>query len=421
MLLAIGSSPLMVERMQRRMPSQSHEIEIREVGGEEYIEIGRAIADYAFGASPRERDVELARRNLPFGERTRNLVAFVDGRPQASLVSHEMTQNLRGSVIETGGVGAVASLPAGRRRGIVRRMFEQVFEMYRDREVPISTLYPFRDSFYERLGYAGLPKPRFLTLKPETLAPLARLDTPGSCEQVSMQDGFDEWRAFLERYQLRNHGFVLKHITYARQLQDQNELWVALARHDGDVVGAMTFKITGYGEQLIADTFYAIDSIGRYQLLDMIGRHTDQVKEAIIELRPDDLPELWFRDLGARVSCGTDSGYAWPAPMGRVIDVTGLRAITSGPGKLTLDIEDSMCPWNNGRFTFRSENGQLEVVSGGTDAEGCLAIQGLSALVFCGHDPADFSFRGWGDLGPETQATLRSLFPPAVPDIHEKF
>jgi predicted acetyltransferase len=236
-----------------------------------------------------------------------------------------------------------------------------------------------------------------------------------------MQEGFDEWRAFLERYQLQNHGFVLKHITYARQLQDQNDSWVALARQDGEIVGAMTFKISGYGEKLIADTFYTVNSTGRYQLLDLIGRHTDQVKEAIIELRPDDYPELWFRDLGARVSCGVDSGYAWPAPMGRVVDVAALQGIASGTGNITLDIEDSMCPWNDGRFTFQSEGGRLEVTRGGAEAVGCLTIQGLSALIFCGHDPADFSFRGWGDPGPEAQATLRALFPPAVPDVHEKF
>ena len=401
------------------MPNPSATIEIREVSGEEYLDTGLPIAAYAFGASPEAPDPERARRNLPFYERARNLVGFIENEAQASLVSHEMTQNLRGTVLPMGGIGAVASMPGGRRQGVVRRMFEQVFAIYRDTGVPISSLYPFRDSFYERLGYAGFQKARFLRLKPETLAPLVRHDKPGTCEQRSMEDGFDEWRGFLERFQAETHGFALKHVTNARQAIDRNEWWLALARHAGEIVGAMEFKVTGYGEKLIANTFYATDAVGRYLLLDWVGRHTDQVKEAIIELRPDEYPETWYRDLEATLTCGID--HAWPAPMGRVVDIGNLGGIAAGDGEVTVEVRDPLCPWNDGVFTFRGEGGTLSVTPTGAHPVAELTIQAVSALVFTGHDPADFRYRGWGDPDAGTQAALRAIFPPAVPDIHEKF
>ncbi|HEV2128706.1 MAG TPA: GNAT family N-acetyltransferase [Thermomicrobiales bacterium] len=401
------------------MASNPALIEIRTVSSEEYLEAGRPIASYAFGPSPQQTDMERARQNLPYYERTTNLIAFVAGGAQASMVSHEMTQNVRGMVVPMGGAGGVASMPVGRRQGIVRRMFERVFELYHDAEMPSATLYPFRDSFYERLGYASFPKPRFLTLRPEALVPLVRHDKPGTCEQLAMKDGFDEWRAFLERFQRHTHGFALAHVTKARQARVLNESWVALARYEGEVVGAMTFKITGYGEKLIADTFYTVNSIGRYLLLDWIGRHTDQVREAVIELRPDEYPEVWFHDLGEATR--TDAERAWPGPMGRVVDVEKLSGIGAGQGEITLEIRDLICPWNNGIFTLRAESGVLAVEATDAKPAGHLTIQGLSALVFTGHDPAGFCFRGWGDPDTETQATLRALFPPAIPDIHEKF
>ena len=400
------------------MTTRSPSIDIREVSHNEFATTGRAVADYAFGKSPQERNVEEFQNNAKYYAEARSLVAFVDGVPQATISNHAMTQNVRGKIVPMGGVAAVASMPAARRRGIVRQTFEETFRMQRDMQMPVSALYPFRDSFYERMGYAGFPKPRYLTIKPETLAPLVRLGKPGTCEQMEMKDGFDEWRAFLEQFQETTHGFALKHLSNAMRWKDTNEWWVAFARHEGEIVGAMTFQITGYTEKLIAGTFYTTNSIGRYQLLDWIGRHTDQVREAIIELRPDDYPEIWYRDLEASVTCGIE--HSWPAPMARVVEASLLDGIGAGEGEISLEITDEQCPWNNGTFTFTGANGTLTVTPGDAPAA-TITIQGLSALVFSGHDPADFPFRGWGQPDFAAQETLRALFPPVYPDMHETF
>jgi predicted acetyltransferase len=403
----------------RQMSMDRGAIEIREVASDEFVETVRGVADYAFGPSPRARDLEEARRRLPYLEKARHVAAFFDGEPQATLSSHEMTQNLRGAIVPMGGIAAVASMPAARRRGIVRQLFERVFAIHREMGMPVSVLYPFRDSFYERMGYASVPQPRYLTIKPETLAPLVRHEKPGTCEQAPMKDAFDEWRAFIERIQARTHGFALKHISNALAWRDANEWWVAFARHEGELVGAMTFRITDYGGKLEASTFYTLDSVGRYQLLDWIGRHTDQVAEAIIAVRPDDYPETWFRDTNAVVR--SDVEHAWPAPMARVVDVAKLGGVGAGEGEVTLAVHDALCPWNDGAFTFRAERGTLAVEASDTVDAPRITIQGLSALVFSGHDPADFAFRGWGEPDKATVDALRRLFPRAIPDIHEEF
>lgn len=393
------------------------QVDIRIVEPEEYITLG--VNHYAFGKTPSKLDLEKARERLKYFGNTIGLGVFDGGKVQATCSVHVMTENVRGTILPMGGIGGVASLPAGRRQGHVRNMMVRAFDLMHEMNQPIATLYPFRDSFYERLGYAELAKNRFTTIKPEHLASLLRTPLPGTVEQLGSEACFDEWWAFAERLQTMTHGFALVEREKATEWRDNNESWVALVREDGQLTGAMTFTITGYTETLLADTFYATTAAARYQLLAWIGRHVDQVSEAVIELGPAEYPELWYRDLVAQSS--TVHKEAWPAPMGRVIAVAGLDGIAAGAdAEIAFRLVDDHCPWNNGIWTLTGENGVLSVREGGDPA--ChLTIQGLSALVWSGIDPATYPFRGWGDPDPAAQTTLQSLFPTAFPVLNEKF
>ncbi len=392
-------------------------VEIRVVEPEEFITLG--VGDYAFGKSPSKPDPEKARERLKYFGNTTPLAVFDGGKAQASCAMHTMTENVRGKIFPMGGIGGVGSMPAGRRQGHVRNMMVRGFELMREKGEPVATLYPFRDSFYERLGYAEFAKNRFVTLKPEHLGPLMRVSLPGSVEQLGIAQCFDEWWAFAEKLQADVHGFALFEKIKATEWRDKDESWVALVREQGEVTGAMTFEITGYTETLKADTFYYTTAAARYQLLAWIGRHVDQVSEAVIELGPEEYPELWYRDLVAQSS--TVHKDAWPAPMGRVISVAGIDGIATGAdAEIAITLVDDQCPWNNGVWTLAGEGGVLSVREGGSPI--ChLTIQGLSALVWSGIDPATFPFRGWGDPDPAAQATLRALFPKVFPVLNEKF
>lgn len=397
--------------------SDQSTIEIRVVDPEEFITFN--VNHYAFGKTPTPRDMDKARAGLPYMKRSTCLAVFVDGAPQATCRVHDMTENIRGKVMPMGGIGGVASLPQGRRQGLVRGMLTRSFELMRESGKPVSTLYPFRDSFYERLGYAEFAKNRFTSLKPEHLAPLMRMSLPGEVEQVEIKDGFNEWWSFVERLRDERHGFSLIDKSIADQSIEQNEYWIAFVREEGVVTGAMTFQITGYTKELMADTFYYTTAAARYQLLAWIGRHVDQVSEAVIELGPEEYPELWFRDLVAQTT--TMHTNAWPAPMGRVVSVADIGGIAAGAdAEIAFTLVDDLCAWNNGVWTLTGEGGVLSVKEGG-DPVCHLTIQGLSALVWSGMDPATFEFRGWGDPDPAAQATLQALFPKVFPELNEKF
>jgi hypothetical protein len=393
-------------------------VSIRIVDPEEFITL--RVNTYAFGATPSKPDIEKRREGLKYATHTTGLGVFEGSEPLATCNLHQMTENIRGSVLGMGGLGGVASLPQGRRRGHVRNMLAYSFELMHERGMPVSTLYPFRDSFYERLGYAQFPQNRFATIKPENLAPLLRESLPGEVTQQEIATCFDEWWAFQEQLKTERHGFSLMNHSRALQLRDENLDWVALVRENGVVTGAMTFRITGYTQDLVASSFQYTTPVARFQLLAWIARHVDQVKHAIIELGAAEHPETWYRDIYAASSTENEK-WGWPSPMGRVISLEALDGLpTPGNGQVSFTLVDDLCPWNAGDWTLSGDGGAIRVTRGGSPA--ChITIQGLSALVWTGDDPATFPFRHWGDPDTIASATLRDLFPSAYPELNEKF
>ncbi len=163
--------------------------------------------------------------------------------------------------------------------------------------------------------------------------------------------------------------------------------------------------------------FYYETSQARYLLLQWIARHVDQADHVELWLAPTEQPETWLADLGVKVE--TDIRV----PMGRVLNVANIGGMRVGPGGFTACISDPLCPWNEGGWRFEAANGALRVerMDAGARPDCDLTIQGVTALVYGAHDPDDLAIRGWGDPSLETQATMRAMFPPRTPHLHERF
>jgi predicted acetyltransferase len=110
----------------------------------------------------------------------------------------------------------------------------------------------------------------------------------------------------------------------------------------------------------------------------------------------------------------------WVTPMGRVLDVTQLDGMQIGEGRFTVQINDPFCAWNNGIFAFESFNGRLNVVPA-YQADCELNINGLSALIYGTHNPAEFALRGWGRVNPQIQIVMNRMFPMMLPHMHAPY
>jgi predicted acetyltransferase len=389
---------------------------IRHLQGEEMFEALYSLNQYAFHPSP------------PF-QNKEEWLSFVRGRkgvtchavfeadtPLSIAASTAMTQNMRGELFPVSGVWGVATSPTARRKGYCREVMGSLLNAERESGKIFTNLYPFRESFYERLGYVAFPLTKIARFTPDSLAPLLKMDSDGHIALKLISEGFEAYRAYLVQMRQSRHGMGFFDIPEPAAI-NRNTLWTALAMFGGQLEGVMLYRIQGeeVGKfNLSAIRFYYQTSRARYLLLNWIARHVDQADRAEIWLPPDEYPETWLADMQVKVESAIRPG------MCRVLDVEKMGEIQVGKGSFSARISDPLCPWNEGNWHFAAHEGTLQV-SRAAQADCELTIQGLSALISGAHDPQDFPLRGWGNPTAKLQAVQRSMFPRLCPFMHEMF
>ena len=391
---------------------------IRQVSGEEMLEVKYPLGSYAFNPSPPLPDAQEWKERVRHRQNVTCLAAFEGENAVATVAYTRMTQNVRSAFLGMGGVWGVSTHPAARRQGYSRQLMARLLKAMRDAGQTLSGLYPFRESFYERLGYVTLPQIRKAQFHPLTLAPLLKQDLGGEVELSLLGDEYDTHLDYVDGMQQHTHGMATFD-SPDRVSAGRNRWWMALAKVEGQPVGIMLYDLRGEKEtefNLRAPRFYYHTSQGRYLLLQWIARHIDQANRVELWLAPYELPETWLSDMDVHVET------AYFTPMVRIVDVAQLGdcGICIGPGSFAAQITDPICPWNEGTWRLASVDGVLQVSP--AESAGCtLSIQALTALVYGTHDPGDFVFRGWGDPSLQTQETMRAMFPRLLPDMYERF
>jgi predicted acetyltransferase len=315
-----------------------------------------------------------------------------------------------------GGIWGVVTHPKVRRKGYSRKLLTSLLKTIRESGKMVSCLYPFRESFYERLGYTTFPLPRKIQFSSSTLAPLLKTNLEGNVDIRLIDDGYEEYRNFLEEVRLATHGMAL--FDYGdRPRTQENKYWLALAKNNNEVIGMIVYNLKGdqVADLLLnAPFFYYKNGQGKYLLLEWLARHIDQATSVQLWLPAFETPETWLSDLTIHSESVTR------APMGRILDITGISGMSIGPGSFSAEIVDDFCPWNQGIWRFEAQDGNLQVTS--TQKADCrITIQALSALVYGTHNPEDFKYRNWGNPPLETIKTMKIMFPRMLPHLHEFF
>ncbi|WP_200208817.1 GNAT family N-acetyltransferase [Micromonospora coerulea] len=396
---------------------------IRRLAAEERLATSFPLQAYAFEASPLPAArAEEFRDYLPYNAGNRTLVVEEDGTSVAAASAVPMRQNLRGRVLPMAGVAGVATHPLARRRGHVRALLHQLLDEMRDEGHQLSALHPFRASFYERFGYAGLPRPRTATFSPADLGPLLAAELPGEVVWERIGAGYPTWRAFTERCLHERHGFAVFPAFRAVGLRDRDDRWLLTAVVDGSTVGAVTYRIDDHGGHLIADDLLTTDPYARALLLQFFARHVDQVDRIRVQLPADELPELWLTDLAMHVETRV-SRPGSPAPMARLLALDALDGLPAGAGRVRVELVGDR--WLAGTHLLDGTTGRLELVDGSATGSGVptatLTAAGLSALAYGVLDPAEVDIRDLGDVPADAAAALRRIFPRELPYLFADF
>jgi predicted acetyltransferase len=393
------------------------EISIREVTGQEMLEVMFPLLIYAFVPSPPlPNKEEWLEKYVQPREGLTYVALFEDGTPVTGAGSKEMTQQVRGGLFGMSAIWGVASMPQARRKGYAKRVMGHLLAVLREAGQPLSTLYPFRESFYERLGYVTLPGPQAAKFSPLGLLPLMEKDLGGQVEITLIGEAYEDYQDYLHQVQNLTQGMAVPKASY-RSRMERRPCWLAQAKVDGQLVGIMVYKLMGAQINqfcMQVTRFHYSTTQGKYLLLEWIARHADQATNVELWLSPDERPETWLPDLKVKTELLDE------IPMGRVVDIAKIGGMQVGPGGFSAHFSDPLCPWNEGIWKIETVDGLLRI-SQAKEAECELKIQALSALVYGSKDPSEFVMHGWGNPSPQIQVSMRSMFPRLLPYLAEVF
>jgi predicted acetyltransferase len=357
--------------------------------------------------------------NQPYYAADITVVAEDDGVAVASASAVPMRQNVRGTVFPMAGIAGVATLPQARRRGYASALVTELLGMMRDSGHPVSALYPFRPSFYERHGYVGLPQAKTVVFPLSSVASLRSASLAGDVRWGTIAEHYDDYCDLIERLLASRHGYAVLPDARMERFRQAEDRWLATAWAGDTVIGAVSYQITGYGGDLVAGDLLAASPLGRALLLQFFGSHAGQVEKVSVIAPPGESPELWGTDFAVE----TSSNVAFPsslAPMGRVLSVEGLAGMPVGAAQVAVEVVDD--PFIAGHYELDGSSGVLDAQRAtGLVPDATLTVAGLSGLIYGVLDPDELPVRGFGHAGTEAAERLRTLFPRALPYLHAHF
>jgi predicted acetyltransferase len=394
-----------------------NKVEIKELRGEDVDPI-LELAFYAFFPTP--GNIEQIMKRKPYMKEDTCLVLYENDKPVSGLICKPILQNVRGVLKDMCGISEVATHPEGRRKGYAKKLMKLSFEKMKELSQGFSTLYPFKESFYERLGYVSFPQIRTAIISAKSLIPLLDLKLDGTLERMDFDKGYEIYKNFLKEIRLEIHGMGVLHDAELERYKNEKKLWVVAAKEGSKTIGLMTYAITGFWKDAKVRDFYCKNSLAKYLFLQWFAIHADQIKNIHIPIRPEEFPETWVNDTFWG-KYGKIQSREWvPSCMGRVVIVEELNDLNVGQGQITIKVTDEHCDWNNKSYKFEGKEGKLSIETS-SDYECELTIQALSAIVYGCYNLDDFEFKGWAKLTEENKEKISLLFPKAFPYLHADF
>ncbi len=289
--------------------------------------------------------------------RDRDLRALYDGdRIAAQLVIYPLRVRTGAGDLPCGGLGSVATPPEQRRRGHIGRLLHEAVDELRARGTPLCMLYPFKNSFYGRFGWATFVERKVYSGSPQLFAGF-RLSPQGAFEQVGEE-------ALPELEQVYSGALRGRFGPLARSQQWWKEViggtgalkYTYLWRDEqGAARSYVVFRLEkrSAGMTMACRETVALDPLARQQLFALMGLHQDQVAEVVFRAPADAPVNLLMPD---PLRCEVEPHF-----MLRTLDVAALLSAYHYPadlrGRLAVGVADSWLDHNQGVF-------ELEVAGG---------------------------------------------------------
>lgn len=269
---------------------------------------------------------------------------------------------VRSKTFKMGGVDGVATKPEFRNRGVIREIFKQIYQDLYKNKIPISVLYPFKISYYEKLGYAVVNEEILYHFEISSIINRKTNYFMKEVEEINedIKHVYDEI--------INKYDYIAKRSEIQwKDLVKSNYKFICYDkdRPVGYIFLHFPKKDTPWWEQLdhientiyIRETFW-LNQSAKQTIFNFLWSHRDQrkyiagafpVNENIIGLLNN--PRILAREIH-------------PNSMLKIIDVkTILESLNYSISDFSISIRvhDKDCPWNNSNFLLTSDNKIINV------------------------------------------------------------
>jgi predicted acetyltransferase len=335
------------------------------------------------------------------------------GEVRASATILPLEVFVDGEAAPMGGVAAVTTHPAYRRRGYAGELMRAILGGMRERGMPLSMLNPFAHDFYRAYGWELASEAIAYTLKPP--------DLPTSPEQRRVraykEEDLPRVMALLDKEASGYSCCVRRGEKRWREVLAREDWGAAVYGREGDLEGYILYQMSGWREGRKPPRTLAVQELvwgtteAREALLSFLAAQDPLVFEVEYSTPRGEPLHPYLRSSYVKAEIE-------PEFMLRLVDVEGALGLldrTLGE-PLVLEVSDDVMEENAGSYTV----GGREVARGAEGVEHVSLDVRRLAQLYAGYLPARrLARRGLvGPSSPEALELLEELFPADDPWVY---
>ena len=335
-----------------------------------------------------------------------------DGEARASATVLPLEVFVDGRPVPMGGIAAVATDPAYRRRGFAGELMRDILRTMRERRMHLSMLHPFAQAFYRAYGWELATETIAYTLKPT--------DLPTSSEQRRVrayrEEDLSEMVRLLDGETARLSCCVRRSEGRWRDLLGRKDWQAAVYEREERVEGYILYRMSDWRERDPRRTLSVQELVwgtvgAREALISFLAAQDPLVFEIKHNTPRGEPLHPYLRSSYVKAEIE-------PEFMLRLVDVEGAlnHLIRTSGEPLVLDVSDDSVPENAGPYTV----GDGDVARGEEAAEKVSLDVRQLAQLYAGYLPARQIAR-YGLVEPSSPRALellQELFPTGEPWIY---
>jgi predicted acetyltransferase len=342
---------------------------------DEFLRATSTVGQY-FGHEPSLERAERFARMLPF---ERMHASWEDGEIVGGAGGFPFEMSVPGALLRCAGTTVVGVAPTHRRRGVLRAMMRAHLDDVHERGEPIAALWASEETIYGRFGYGPAAYAGEVRIPREYVDYVAPRERSGTIRIVERDEALEKFPPLWDALARRRPGVFIRTRDWweLRTLHDPPERrggagpkrFALLERHGEPAAYAIYRHRMDWAEGVSSGQVSVVEAVsGDAAALAEIWRYLldiDWIATIVSSLLPPDHPLFFVLAQTRRMRYRLGDGL-WV----RLVDVGAALSGRTYPedGELVLEVRDSFCPWNEGRW--RLAGGAAER----TDAAADLAL-----------------------------------------------